>query len=203
MLSLVIQAGGRSSRMGQDKALMPFLGTPLIERVLTRLESLADEIIITTNRPEGYRYLGIRLVPDVIPERGALGGLLTALTAARHALVAVVACDLPFANPAILAAARDRLLADPSLDAVLPRTEHGLEPLYAVYRRETCLPLVQAAIEADQWRAIAWHPQANIATLEGEALQALDPRGLAFRNVNTPEEFRQAEALAQKSDSFR
>ena len=198
MLSLVIQAGGRSTRMGQDKALMPFLGTPLIERVLTRLESLADEVIITSNRPEVYRYRGIRLLPDVIPERGALGGLLTALTGARHSLVAVVACDLPFANRSILAAARDRLLAEASLDAVIPRTERGLEPLHAVYRREACLPPVQAAIKADQWRAIAWHPQANIATIEGQALQTLDPRGLAFRNVNTPEELQQAEALARQ-----
>ncbi|RME08873.1 MAG: molybdopterin-guanine dinucleotide biosynthesis protein MobB, partial [Anaerolineae bacterium] len=78
MLSVVIQAGGRSSRMGQDKALMPFLGEPLVRRVLRRLRPLADELLITTNNPQDYPPLGVRLVPDVIPDRGALGGLLTA-----------------------------------------------------------------------------------------------------------------------------
>lgn len=198
MLSVVIQAGGRSSRMGQDKALMPFLGEPLVRRVLRRLRPLADELLITTNNPQDYPPLGVRLVPDVIPDRGALGGLLTALSAARFPLVAVVACDLPFVSPAVLAAARDRLLTDPSLDAVIPRTDRGLEPLCAVYRRESCLPPIRAAIAADRWRAIAWHDEARIGTLEGADLQPLDPQGLAFFNVNTPDEFRRAEELAQK-----
>ena len=95
MLTLAIQAGGRSSRMGKDKALLDFGGQPLIQQVLSRLESLADETIVTTNHPEDYHFLGFPLIPDVIPDRGALGGLYTALNAASHPLVAVVACDLP------------------------------------------------------------------------------------------------------------
>ena len=189
MLTLCIQAGGRSSRMGTDKALLDFGGKPLIQHVLDRLDSLSQETIITTNRPEGYRFLNLPLVPDVIPERGALGGLYTALKAASHPLVAVVACDMPFASPAILAACRDRLLADPALDAVIPATEHGLEPLHAVYRRETCLPRVAQAIADDQWRMISWHKAANIGTLPPQEVARLDPEGLAFWNVNTPEDF--------------
>jgi molybdopterin-guanine dinucleotide biosynthesis protein A len=189
MLTLCLQAGGKSSRMGQDKALLDFGGKPLIQRVLERLDSLASETIVTTNHPEGYRFLGFPLIPDVIPNRGALGGLYTALLAAHQPLVAVVACDLPFASPEILRACRDQLLANPNLDAVIPETPHGLEPLHAVYRRETCLPTVKAALETGKWKMIAWHLAANIGRLSPEEIAALDPEGLAFWNVNTQEEF--------------
>ena len=73
--------------MGQDKALLDFGGQPLIQHVLSRVTSLADETIITTNHPEGYRFLGLPLIPDLIPDRGALGGLYTALSAASLAPV--------------------------------------------------------------------------------------------------------------------
>ena len=175
--------------MGKDKALLDFGGQLLIQHMLARLDSLAPETIITTNYPEGYRFLGRPLIPDVIPNRGALGGLYTALRAAAHPLVAVVACDMPFASPEILRACQDILMVDPNLDAVIPSTEHGLEPLHAVYRRETCLPAVKAAIEADQWKVISWHGDVNVRVLSPEMTARLDPDGRAFENVNTPEEF--------------
>lgn len=199
MLTLAIQAGGRSSRMGHDKALLDFGGQPLIQRVLSRLESLADETIITTNHPEEYRFLGFPLIPDVIPDRGALGGLYTALSAASHPLVATVACDMPFANAKLLCKCRDLLLTDSNIDAVIPGTERGLEPLHAIYRRQTCLSPVKAAIEADQWKMIAWHREVNVRVLTPEETEVYDPDGLAFWNVNTPEEFESALRRIHKS----
>ena len=102
MLSLVIQAGGQSRRMGQDKALLPFLGRPLVSRVIDRLASLADEVLVTTNQPEAYAFLGLPLLPDLKPGRGALGGLYTAVASAGSPLVAVVACDMPFVSPEVI-----------------------------------------------------------------------------------------------------
>jgi len=197
MLSLVIQAGGQSNRMGQDKALMPFLGRPLIERILERLSAIADEVVIVTNLPEGYRYLGMPLFPDVIPERGALGGLYTALKVATHPKIALVACDMPFASANILSAASD-ILQETEVAAVIPKTEHGLEPLHAVYRRQACLPAVEAAIQADKWRMISWHQEVNIRYLSPKILKQLEPTGFTFMNLNTPDEFRQAEALENR-----
>ncbi len=186
--------------MGQDKALLPFLGKPLIEHVVGRLIHLADETLITTNAPAGFRYLNIPLFPDLIPGRGALGGLYTALSAARGDRVAVVACDMPFANGKILTACNTILRANLNIDATIPCSEHGLEPLHAVYRRETCLPAIKAALDADQWRMIAWHKQARIHRISPAEIQRHDPEGLAFMNINTPEEFQQAEALARESN---
>jgi molybdopterin-guanine dinucleotide biosynthesis protein A len=197
MLSIVIQAGGESRRMGQDKALLPFMGRPLIERVLQRVAPIADEVLITTNRPDAYAYLGVRLASDVLPSRGALGGLFTALSFASQPLAAVIACDMPFINPDLLAAER-HLLEMSGADVVVPRTDSGLEPFHAVYRRQNCLPHIQAALEADKWRVDSWYSQVKVHIMHTEEILSHDPRQLSFWNVNTPEELEVATRLAQE-----
>jgi molybdopterin-guanine dinucleotide biosynthesis protein A len=196
MLTVCIQAGGESSRMGEDKALKTFLGRPLIQRVVERLSSVADEMIVTTNRPGDYAFLKLPLFSDLRPGRGALGGLYTALASAEHPLVAVVACDMPFASATLLEAASS-LLLEKGVDVVIPRSEEGYEPLHAVYRRATCLPAIEAAINADQWKVVSWFPQVKIHTLTSDEIKRYDLLGLAFWNVNTPEEFAEAEKIAQ------
>jgi molybdopterin-guanine dinucleotide biosynthesis protein A len=145
MLTVVIQAGGESRRMGQDKALIPFLGKPLILRVIGRIAHLADELLVTTNHPENFQFLGYSTVPDLVPGRGALGGLFTALNAAHHEIVAVVACDMPFVSAELLATERDLLVAT-GCNAVIPQTPDGTEPFHAVYRRAACMPAIGTAI---------------------------------------------------------
>jgi molybdopterin-guanine dinucleotide biosynthesis protein A len=181
--------------MGQDKALKPFLGRPLIQRVIERLSPSADEMIVTTNRPEDYVFLGLRLVPDLVAGRGALGGLYTALASANGDLVAVVACDMPFASAALINAAA-RLLLEEDVDVVIAKTAEGYEPFHAVYRRATCVPAIQSAIEADQWKVIAWFLSVKVRELSPEEVKQIDPSGLAFSNVNSPQEFSEAERTA-------
>jgi molybdopterin-guanine dinucleotide biosynthesis protein A len=196
MLTICVQAGGESRRMGRDKALMPFLGRPLIQRVVDRLSPIADEIIVTTNNPADYRFLGLPLFPDLKPGRGALGGLYTALSSATCEAVAVVACDMPFASPKLIEAA-SKLLLKEEADVVIPDSGGGLEPLHAVYRRETCIPAIKAAIEADLWKLISWFPQVKVHVLQPDEVKTYDPSGLAFWNLNTPEEFAEAERRAK------
>ena len=197
MLTLAIQAGGESRRMGSDKALLPFLGQPLILRVLTHLARLADEVLVTTNRLEDYRFLRIPLFPDLIPGVGALSGLYTALSAAQYPLVAVVACDMPFASADLLSFARDRLILAEA-DLAIPLTVEGYEPFHAVYRRETCLPAVKNALEAGERRLISWFKEVKLAVLQPDEVAVYDPQGLAFWNLNTSEELRQAEEIARQ-----
>ena len=190
--------------MGEDKALKPFLGRPLIQRVIERLSPLADELIVTTNRPDDYTFLDtstgsvrrlrLTLRADLKPGRGALGGLYTAIASAAHPIVAVVACDMPFASAKLIEAA-GRLLIEEEADVVIARSAEGYEPLHAIYRRETCLPAIEAAIDADQWKAIAWFPHVKVRILTPEEIKRYDPLGLAFWNVNTPEEFAEAERI--------
>jgi molybdopterin-guanine dinucleotide biosynthesis protein A len=185
--------------MGQDKALMPFLGQPLIQRVADRLRPIADEILVTTNRPEAYAFLGLRLTPDLWPGRGALGGLYTAIASARGEYVAVVACDMPFASPTLIENAASLMLREEA-DVVIPKTDEGYEPFHAVYRRAACLPAILSAIEAGEWKVIAWFPSVKVRVLTPDEVATADPSGLAFWNVNTPEEFAKAERLAQQFD---
>jgi molybdopterin-guanine dinucleotide biosynthesis protein A len=199
MLTLAIQSGGQSSRMGRDKGLVEFLGKPLIARVMKRLAPIADEIIVTTNRPQDYRFLGVPLFPDLKPGRGALGGLHTALASASHPLVAVVACDMPFASAALLAHGRDLLLHGGEDVAISESGDGWYEPLHAVYRRETCLPAIVQAIDSDQWKLISWFPQVKVRTITSAETAHIDPAGLAFWNVNTPDELSQAEQRARES----
>ena len=191
MLTIAIQAGGKSSRMGQDKALMPFQGVPLIQYVLGRLAPLADEIIVTTNNPDAYRFLDVPLYPDIRPDRGALGGLYTALVSAKNDLVAVIACDMPFASIQFFDAA-SKLISESGADVVIPQTEHGYEPLHAIYRRETCIPPVETALDANKWKVISWFDSVKVRALTREETAAFNPDGLAFWNLNTPEDFAKA-----------
>ena len=181
--------------MGEDKALKSFLGRPLIQRVVDRMMPIADEIIVTTNHPNDYTFLNLRLVPDLNPGRGALGGLYTALFSARQPVVAVVACDMPFASASLLEAAH-RLLVEEGADVVIPRPDEGYEPIHAIYRRAACVPAIESAINADQWKVIAWFPQVKVRALTPEEIGFYDPSGLAFWNLNTPEEFAEAERRA-------
>jgi molybdopterin-guanine dinucleotide biosynthesis protein A len=200
MLTVVIQAGGQSSRMGEDKALKPFLGRPLIQRVIERLAPIADEMIVTTNRPAEYGFLNnavqrLRLVADLKPGRGALGGLYTAIASAASEFVAVAACDMPFVSKSFFEGAR-RLMVAEEADVVIAKTEEGYEPFHALYRREVCVAAIEAAIAADQWKVIAWFPQVKVKILTPDEVRAFDPSGLCFWNLNTPEEFLQAEQQA-------
>ena len=200
MLAVVIQAGGESRRMGRDKGLAPFLGRPLITRIIERLEPIASEIIVTTNHPEAYQFLGLPLFSDLMPGRGALGGLYTALSAATQPLAAVVACDMPFVRPELLAVQRD-LLLEKGVDALVPHLGGGVEPFHAVYRCASCLPHIKAALDADKWRADAWFSKANVLLMRKEQIQTFDPELSSFSNVNTPEELHLAEEIALRQQN--
>ncbi len=194
MLTLSIQAGGKSSRMGQDKALMPFRGMPLIQYVLGRLSAIADETIITTNALDDYRFLDVPLYHDLRPGRGALGGLYTALSSAKGDHVAVVACDMPFASIQFFEMA-SKVLVTSGADVVIPKTEFGYEPLHALYRRDACIPPIEAAIDADKWKVISWFEQVKVHALSPEETAAFNSDGLTFWNLNTPEDFAKAELI--------
>ncbi len=202
MLSLALLSGGLSGRMGQDKALMPFLGRPLILRILERLASISDEVILSTNHPIDYAFLGLPLYSDIIPDYGALGGLYTSLSVAQNPFVAAVACDMPFANPDIFAY-ESNLLSKTGADIAIPSTLKGLEPLHAVYRRATCLPVIHSALEGGRLKMIAWLPQVNVRIVLPEEVTRFDPLKLAFWNLNTPDEFRQAEEKARLEENWR
>jgi molybdopterin-guanine dinucleotide biosynthesis protein A len=105
---------------------------------------------------------------------------------------------MPFASLELLAYARDLLLEGDG-DVAIPDSGEGMvEPFHAVYRREACLPAVAQAIDSDQWKLISWFPQVKVRKIASAEVARLDPQGLAFHNVNTPEELLQAEQRARE-----
>ncbi len=200
-VSVVIQAGGESRRMGQSKARVPFMGSPLICRLVRRLRCAADEIIITTNEAdklgflkEEFPDLEIKLVPDAFDFRGALPGLYTAIQSARNPYVAVVACDMVLAS-ASLVVAESLEMAKSGADVVVPVNNHGFEPFHALYRRSGCLPAVRRALDRGERRAQSFFDDPEVKVLEfpQERVLEAEPRGGCFVNANTPEELQRIE----------
>ena len=195
MLTIAVLAGGMSQRMGQDKSIMTFNGEVLIRRVLNRLAGLANEVMIVAPRNHAYLSLGIKVEPDILPGRGPLGGLYTALNKSFNQEVALIACDMPFVNPGLLLHQLEILISD-NVDVVVPSSDKGLEPLHAIYRKETSLPAVKEALDSGERRLVSWFPNVKVRILTQKETNPFDPGGLMFLNINTPEEFSKAEKLA-------
>lgn len=200
-ISVVIQAGGESRRMGRSKATVPFCGRPLICNLIDRVSPVADELIITTNESENlaflhevYPDLDIKLVPDRYDFRGALPGLCTALDAATCPYVAVVACDMIFASGALMVAESIEM-AKLDADIVVPVNKHGYEPFHAMYRRETCLSAVLRALEQNKSKVQSVFDDSALTVVEfaQERVLKVEPHGGCFINANTPEELSRIE----------
>lgn len=195
MLSVVIQAGGQSSRMGRDKALVPLAGLPMIQHVLARLEGLGDETLVTTNNEE-LDFLDLPLIPDEEPGAGALYGLRTALSAARGDTVLVIACDMPFVNRLLL---EHLVELSEKADVVVPRWNDRYQTLQSVYARKKCLKAVEDALESGEQRMISFYPQVKVRIVPPEEVAEYDPTGRSFFNVNTPEELAEAEEFLSQA----
>lgn len=191
MLTVAIQAGGQSQRMGRDKGLVLLHGRPLVRHLLDRVADLGDEVLITTNQPADYAFLGIRLVSDEAPGAGALSGLRTALRAAHGNKVLVLACDMPFVSRPLLI----RLIElAPQADVVIPRPGGEYEPMHAIYDK-SCLPEIESSLAAGDRRMISFFPRVQVLTVEDDILGRLDPGRRSFFNINTPDDLEQAERM--------
>lgn len=191
MLTVAIQAGGQSRRMGRDKGLVLLHGRPLVRHLLDRVADLGDEVLITTNQPEDYAFLGARLIPDRSPGAGALSGLRTALQAAHGDKVLVLACDMPFVSRPLLI---HLIELAPQADVVIPRPGGEYEPMHAIYDKG-CLPEIEASLKAGDMRMISFFPRVRVLVVEDDVLGRLDPGGRSFFNINTPADLAQAEQL--------
>jgi molybdopterin-guanine dinucleotide biosynthesis protein A len=197
-----ILAGGHSTRMGTDKALLRAWpgGPAMIEMVAARLlEAGLPPALLVTNTPERYAFLGLRMVPDDLPGAGPLGGILTALVHSPLPRVLVVACDMPLLNPDLL---RYMASLPDDADAIVPR-HAGLEdtaalrpePLHAIYSRRCIEPIRRrlerrgGKIPLGSGSVVSLLGELNVKYVEEDELRAHDPYLLSFRNINTPQEW--------------
>jgi molybdenum cofactor guanylyltransferase len=183
-VSAAVLAGGKSRRMGRDKAWIDLGdGRPLIRRVLEEAAAVADDVSIVAN-DERYAELGLPLVHDRYPGTGALGGIATAIEAAARDRVIVLACDMPFVRRGAL-----RLLVELSegYDAVVPHIRGELHPLHALYARRA-VAAIRRAINAGRLRVTDVLAQLSVRALGEAELRVADPELVSVTNINTPEE---------------
>ena len=180
----VILVGGKSSRMGRDKAFLQVAGKPLFERVLEVFRESFDRIVLVGGRAERFAGYGLPVLPDIYPG-SALGGLYTGLYHAATEHVFVGSCDQPFPNPAIV---RYLCSLKSGFDAVVPALTHGFEPLFALYAK-SCLGPMRELLESGNFCAYGYYPKIRVRYAKDEELTPLDRDGKSFVNVNTPEEF--------------
>ncbi|MEX2224740.1 MAG: molybdenum cofactor guanylyltransferase [Candidatus Rokuibacteriota bacterium] len=188
----VIQAGGRSTRMGgRPKALLELGGRRIIDRVADVVGQVADEVLIVTNTPELYASLGLPMVPDAFPDHGSLGGIYTGLRAAPGDAAFTVACDMPFLTPEVARLVTDRA---GEADVVAPRVGEQWETLHACYAK-ACLAPIEARLRAGRLKIIGFYDEVRVlAIAEGEVARYRTPE-IAFMNVNTPEDLEVARQL--------
>ena len=182
-VTAAVMAGGRSRRMGRDKAWIDVGGSPLIQLVIDVLAAVSEEVIIVANEPR-YATLGRRVVPDRFPDGGALGGIATGVGAATHDTVLVAACDMPFLDAAVW---RSLLAAQDGADVVIPMIGDEHQTLHALYTR-ACLPAMERALATGRMRVISFFDEVRVRRLPEELLRGIDPTLRSFTNVNTPEE---------------
>lgn len=178
--------------MGRNKTLMEFGGEPLVKRQ-ARLAGEAGIAPRVIGPPEWYRPLGLEAIADLEPGLGPLGGITTALANTETEWNLIVAADMPQLTVAWLRFLVEQALAS-SADAVIPRSEFGLEPLCAVYRRR-CLPAMRAALERGVRKVtegLAGPPACRVEEIGREEWIRFAPNGKLFENVNTPAEYEQA-----------
>ena len=194
-IAVVIQAGGRSSRMGQNKALMDIQGKSVIERTCDRIGNLGSHIFIVTDLPNLFTFLpGVQVIPDLYPGRGPLGGFVTVFDSVLFPFIIMCACDMPFANPDLFQLALNKLV-DQQVDVVIPKMRGRLEPLHAVYRRETCINPARQRFASGAGKIIDWFSDVRVEILDDEIILKTDPDGYAFYNINTFDDFTAAQSI--------
>lgn len=188
-----VLVGGKSRRMGVDKPALLIGGEPLIARVVGALSKVVDEVVLVGNDASRFAWLGVDCVADLIPNGGPLVGIYTALTVARHPFSLIVACDMPFIQPALLAYLLERALG---WDAVVPLVDGRLEPLHAVYAR-SCLPAIEEMIRHREWCPLDLYPRVRVRYVEEAEIAVFEGGWRSFVNLNTPEDLVVAHTLEE------
>ncbi|MGZ8464011.1 MAG: NTP transferase domain-containing protein [Candidatus Binatia bacterium] len=194
----VILAGGKSSRMGQPKALLRFAGEPLIVHMVRRLGRLFSDTVVVAAAEQALPALPSTIVRDDVAYQGPVGGIYYGLKAARREICFVTSCDAPFLNLRLIA----HLMAQiPDYDVVVPFTQDRFQPLHAVYRKQVA-PLLKEQLERGELRPIFLYDKVRTRKITEAEMHPFDPENLSFLNMNTPEDYQAALASWNERQRF-
>jgi molybdenum cofactor guanylyltransferase len=195
-LTAVILVGGKSTRLGQDKVFVEIGGQPMIQRVVGRLQPVAGHFVLVAAEPvpdPQARYgVPALVVADRYPGKGSLGGLYSGLAAAPTEWAFVMAVDMPFVNPKLVAYLAELTAG---YDLVLPIVEGRPEPAHALYAKR-CLRPMERKILSDELKMIGFHDEVRVRRVEEADLRRYDPELRSFLNINRPPDLERARQLA-------
>jgi len=193
-VSAVVLAGGRSTRLQQDKALLELDGQWVLESILHKLAFLSDDVLVVGGDRVKLRPLGVPIVPDARPGAGPLGGIYSGLKRMRHERGLFVACDMPLLNLSLL---RYMIELSPEFDVVIPRIGDNVEPLHAIYSKMCLLPM-EEHLNRGERRVVCFHASVRMRYVEESEILSFDPQHLSFFNINTPQDLQMARQIHQK-----
>ena len=197
-ITCVVLAGGKGLRLGRDKVQETVDNSNLLQRVLSQLAPFNRDIIIVTagkkSLPQVNGYQRSRIVTDIYPGKGALGGIYTGLAASDSQYNLVVACDMPFLNQALL---RYMMELSADFDLVVPRLGELVEPLHAVYAR-SCLAPIERLLKRENLEVRALFNLVKVRYVESDEIDRFDPQHLSFFNVNTEVDLEKARRMAMR-----
>lgn len=190
----LIMAGGKSTRLGRDKASETLLGRPLLQHVIDRVSRVVDEIVVVKARgqtlPETSSPLPLRVIEDLYPDCGPLGGILTGLSATNAERCLAVACDMPLLSEPLL---QELLRRSAGYDVVMPVLAYP-EPLHAVYSR-ACIAPIRQRLEARQLKITNFLGAVHVCYVREDDCRRFDPDLRSFSNTNTEEDLNRAREL--------
>jgi len=189
----VLLAGGKSRRMGEDKRYLVVGEQTLLERSLGVLRSMFHEVLVVIAQDSVPLDIDARVVRDLVPDCGSLGGGYTGLTQATTPYIFAVACDMPFLNQAVITQFTNRR---DTADIVMARLATRLHPMHALYGKG-CLPAMEQMIVARQLKIqeLVSHASLRVQYVTEADLLSIDPSWRSFHNVNTPEDLEAACSL--------
>ena len=180
-MNAVILVGGKSSRMGTNKAFLELKGKTFIELQIELLREMFDEISISANTPSEYEYLNLPIFKDIYPGKGPLGGIYTSLINSSSLHTFMLACDMPFVGPKLIKHLKD---LTKEYDVVIPKSENGLEPLHAFYSKN-CIEPIKRELDENNLRIRSFFPQVNVKIVELDSLASSDHFKNSIKNLNT------------------
>jgi molybdopterin-guanine dinucleotide biosynthesis protein A len=194
-LAVAILAGGRARRFGGiDKSALPLAGRSILDRLLDAVRPVSPHVFAVGDTMGAAGRAGLEVVPDLIPDAGALGGIYTAIVRSPCDRTLVLGCDMPFVTTALL----ERLAGVSGVDVVMPRTAAGYQPLCAVYGRG-CAAAIRERLDRGERHAAVPPGGVRLAEIGPQELAAYDPDGLLFVNVNTPHDYAQAQRILDRA----
>ncbi len=186
----IILAGGKNSRIAMTKALIQLGEQTIIERTVRLFRQLFDEVIIVTNSFDDYAHLGVTLTADLIPETGPLGGLYSGLMLSSSDYSFVVACDMPFIDPAIILHLQNYTYSG-NYDVIVPEFNGFIEPLFAFYSKK-CIPTILDHLNQKDFKIRSCYSRVKVKEVPCHHFNAIEK---AFFNINTREDLQQARKL--------